>query len=101
MCSCCHELYSATFGDHSAFAYLRSLHRGKGASLALDAYMHKNQGPSAPGAVEDGDRNKRPHGVFHAHAHDMQYLEQWLGDMLDLKHHHTGKANGRDPSQQS
>lgn len=28
--------------------------------------------------------------MFHAHAHDMAYLEQWIGEMLDIRRDVSG-----------
>lgn len=30
-------------------------------------------------------RHLQPQGIFHAHAHDMAYLEEWIGDILNLR----------------
>lgn len=56
-----------------------------GASLAVDAYLHKSKEPPAPQSDGyDPDGAQRGHGVFHAHAHDMEFLAQWIREMLDL-----------------
>lgn len=65
-----------------------------GASLAVDAFLHRNQAPpDCPYGEDDVDddeearqlaRRPSPHGVFHAHAHDMAYLEEWIGEMLNI-----------------
>lgn len=64
-----------------------------GASLAVDAFLHKNRAPPAGSYggedVSDDEeveqrRKPPPPGVFHAHAHDMAYLEQWIGEILNI-----------------
>lgn len=35
-----------------------------------------------------------PTGKFHAHAHDMVCLEQWMAEMLDLHRGSAGKLDG-------
>ncbi|CAM9185901.1 unnamed protein product [Ectocarpus fasciculatus] len=63
-----------------------------GASLAVDAFLIKNRVPDSEydpqnagdTTTDGGARDRHPHGVFHAHAHDMAYLEQWIGEMLML-----------------
>lgn len=67
-----------------------------GASLAVDAFLHTSQAPpdcpcGEEEEVDDGEeaarqeeRQHQPHGVFHAHAHDMAYLEEWIGEMLNI-----------------
>ena len=59
-----------------------------GASLAVDAFLHKSQEPPTSQSDQSGrydpDGAQRGHGVFHAHAHDMTFLAQWMGEMLDL-----------------
>lgn len=59
-----------------------------GASLAVDAFLHKSKEPPASQSDQSGgydpDGAQRGHGVFHAHAHDMEFLAQWIGEMLDL-----------------
>lgn len=65
-----------------------------GASLAVDAYLHENKGPQIPQsdvhALGHGERGSADGpergyaGVFHSHAHDMEYLSEWMGEMLDL-----------------
>lgn len=66
---------------------------GGGSSLAVDAFLHKNRAPSYPSCEEGEEDNNyeackrhrpQPHGVFHAHAHDMAYLEEWIGEILDI-----------------
>lgn len=65
------------------------------ASIAVDAFLHTNRAPpDCPYGGEDVDddeeearqeaRRPQPHGVFHAHAHDMAYLEEWIGEMLNI-----------------
>lgn len=60
------------------------------ASLAVDAFLYKNRAPpDNEYGGEEADNNEtrgRPHrpGVFHAHAHDMAYLEEWIGEMLNI-----------------
>lgn len=60
------------------------------ASLAVDAFLHKNTAPPDNRyGGEDADNKKtrgqpHPHGVFHAHAHDMAYLEEWIREMLNI-----------------
>ncbi|CAM9635421.1 unnamed protein product, partial [Ectocarpus sp. 12 AP-2014] len=69
-----------------------------GASLAVDAFLIKNRVPdsdydpqNAGGTTgDDGTRDRHPRGVFHAHAHDMAYLEQWIGEMLDIRRDVSG-----------
>lgn len=68
--------------------------RGGGASLAVDAFLHRNRvRPDSLYGGDDGEddeealqqgRRHPPHGVFHAHAHDMAYLEEWVGEMLNI-----------------
>lgn len=65
-----------------------------GTSLALNAFLHKNQEDTIPGCGGDDANDKLPHGVFHAHAHDMAFLEQWIGEMLDLSRSKIGKSDG-------
>lgn len=77
----------------------KSMRGDMGRSLALDAFLHENRKPWTAGAAEGGNQHKYltagPHGMFHAHAHDMSYLEQWLGDVLDLTClQHAAKAGG-------
>ncbi len=66
---------------------------GEGSSLAVDAFLHKSRASSYPfygdGEEDDDDEARQrhrlqPHGVFHAHAHDMAYLEEWIGEILDV-----------------
>lgn len=76
------------------------------ASLAVDAFLHRNTAPCAyPCDGEDVDDEEEeaqqqtqrppPHGVFHAHAHDMAYLEEWIGEILNVtRDEDDGKGKG-------
>lgn len=74
-------------------------------SLAVDAFLYTNNAPSAypcPGEDVDDEEEARqqmqrtpPHGVFHAHAHDMAYLEEWIAEILNVTRDvGDGKGNG-------
>ncbi|CAN0066224.1 unnamed protein product, partial [Pylaiella littoralis] len=66
------------------------------ASLAVDAFLHKSTAPpDNEHGGEDADNSEtrgpaHPHGVFHAHAHDMAYLEEWIGEMLNISRNTDG-----------
>ena len=64
-----------------------------GSSLAVDAFLFRNTAQSADPCAEDADDEEEARqqgqthstqGVFHAHAHDMAYLEEWIGEILNL-----------------
>lgn len=82
---------------------------GGGGSLAVDAFLHRNRAPpSGPygveaqdedqdeGARQRGPRRPLPHGIFHAHAHDMAYLEEWIGEILNISRDTDGGKGDED-----
>lgn len=54
-----------------------------GRSFVNEACFDGNQEASSPSFAQTEE--KRPRGLFHAHAHDMRHLAQWLGEMLDMR----------------
>lgn len=103
----CGHVLVAVYADISDSGDFQVKHapvpEGEGSSLAVDAFLHKNRAPSYPfyGDGEgDGDDEARqryrpqPHGVFHAHAHDMAYLEEWIGEILDVGRDVEGGQGG-------
>lgn len=65
-----------------------------GSSIALDAYLHENKARPTSYYAEDRGDSDQLHGIFHAHAHDMPYLEQWMGEMLDLRNATPDRPDG-------
>lgn len=55
-----------------------------GESFTVDAYLQKSCERPASGYLHDMTSN-RTYGLFHAHAHDMKFLDQWMEELLDLK----------------
>lgn len=83
----------AGFGGHtSSDGHYGPIHDDSGASLALDAFMLKTCDLPDTGC-QSGAQPVRRLGVFHAHSHDMPFLDQWIGEILDLRQNSTNSIS--------
>ncbi|CAM9484445.1 unnamed protein product [Choristocarpus tenellus] len=59
----------------------------KGASVAVDAFLCPGRDANMPASKE-----RKIDSIFHVHSHDMEHLDEWLKEMLDLEYHHQGEG---------